>query len=270
MLTHHTQHAVHQVPIGHLRVPAAARSMSILSASFFRGIAFAGLLLALSIPARADLILDSCGAVTLLEQTGNSQVMSCTVKNTGDVDVQVQGVFAWVRPPGPVDPSDKVIEIVGVGEQDGAIISPDETATFQYRLFSDDTDPAGEKPDFGLNIVNIILDAVSCDLEVDIGDDPFCFGGFVKGRDRGGIAVVVDTAQVTVPPSLLTKRPPSRSIRSEDQYNSIVTKVGNRGFTSFNSVPEPASLGLTGGALILFALALKRSRRIAKPAEGRP
>ncbi len=209
-----------------------------------------GFLLAFSVPVRADLVLDSCNSVTLLETTGFYQVMNCTVTNTGDVDVQVQDVFAWVRPPGVKDPSDRVIHIDGVGKQLDAIIAPNMATTFQYQLFSDLTDAPGGTPDFGVNVVNIILDAESCELEEDVDDTPFCFGGFVKGSDRGGIAIVVDTNQVKVPPSVMKKRAPKRSIRSKDQYDSIVAKVGNRGFVSFNTSPEPSTFVLLslGGA----------------------
>jgi hypothetical protein len=69
-------------------------------------------LIALSLPMRATLLLNGCGAVTIVE--GQPGQADCVVQNLGNDAAFITGVFAYVQPFGP-DFSDNVLSVQGVG-----------------------------------------------------------------------------------------------------------------------------------------------------------
>ena len=196
-------------------------------------------------PARADLLLNGCGSVTI--QEGMTGVMTCMLMNTGDDPVKITDSFVFALPVGP-DFSDKVVGIAGVG--DGfPTIDPKMSHDFQYLLRTPAAD-TGEPVDYGISIVNAIYDGT--DTVTD---------AFVPGKYTGGVAYVLDAPGVpTMPPKVPPKQ---KTVGSRDdfdvQYASGVVLTELLGGGRFVPVPAPGPLALLLPAALLALLVRRKS-----------
>jgi hypothetical protein len=190
-------------------------------------------LVALPVPLPANLLLNGCATITIVE--GQGGVANCNVQNLGNQvgGVIITGVFAYVEPFGP-DFSDNVLSVHGVGGQVGTVINPMGNANFQFAFTTDNADTGGT-PDFGLNVFSVIMTAQ------DMSDN------FIPGSYTGGIVDVVDNSNVTV---VNTVGPSTININSPSDYGSAVGTAKGRGLVN-SDMPEPGSAFLL--ALGLFA-----------------
>lgn len=188
--------------------------------------------------ARAD-IISSCANTSVTE--GQDGIVDCTVVNLGANPVNINGVFAFSFPVAG-DASDKITSLTVFGP----FPNPGNPVVFHI-FFKTPNDGAEPNPDFGINDVSFILDAVDA-----------VTGHFVRGTYLSAAVSVYD---IGLPPVDPVTGGTATFIDTEDEFFDTAYDAESRGYVN-SDVPEPASILLLGsGILGIAALVRKRVAR---------
>jgi hypothetical protein len=173
---------------------------------------------------------------------GQDGIVDCTVVNLGANPVNIVGVFAFSYPVAG-DTSDKITSLTVFGP----FPNPGNPVVFHI-FFTTPSDGPEPNPDFGINDVSFLLNAVDA-----------VTGNFVRGTYLSAAVSVYD---VGLPPVDPVTGGSAIFIDTEDDFFDTVEDAESRGYVN-NVIPEPASFFLLGSGLLGFAVLAHKRRRPA-------